>query len=273
MATSPAPATGATPVALEALRAGTPEDEIKYREAKSKGGKPVFRDGHPLMLAYVDARYVMDTLDNTVGAANWRADFRPSASAKPGAVQCDLSIRVDGEWITKSDVGTPSTIEPDKGAYSDALKRAGVHWGIARDLYEEREDDGPADEQSERANSMRDERRGRPIQQRVRGGGAYEDEDEEEEAPRRPARTSAPARGGGGGGRQFRPQRDDDNGDALYENFDPNDSPWYCPTHDAVKAVKGGVSSRTGKKYGPFLACDVSGCDERGPFLDAATRR
>ena len=52
---------------------------------------------------------------------------------------CRLRIRVGEEWITKEDVGGQSE-QPDEGdrrkaAFSDALKRAAVKFGIGRYLY------------------------------------------------------------------------------------------------------------------------------------------
>ena len=83
---------------------------------------------------FVTARTVMNILDEVVGPANWRAEFS-QFSAK--VVQCTLYLRLNDEWVGKSDVGTVSDIEPEKGAVSDAFKRAAVHWGIARELYNE----------------------------------------------------------------------------------------------------------------------------------------
>jgi hypothetical protein len=93
---------------------------------------------------YITARTVMNMLDTIVGPANWRAEYQPLTST---VMCCTLFLRIDGEWIGKMDVGTPSDIEPEKGAVSDALKRAAVQWGIGRELYNEGtptfEDDDP----------------------------------------------------------------------------------------------------------------------------------
>jgi hypothetical protein len=93
---------------------------------------------------YITARTVMNMLDTIVGPANWRAEYQPLTST---VMSCTLYLRIDGEWIGKMDVGTPSDIEPEKGAVSDALKRAAVQWGIGRELYNEGtatfEDDEP----------------------------------------------------------------------------------------------------------------------------------
>jgi hypothetical protein len=128
-----------------ALWSETPEDEIHYRPAMGRNNQPVMRDGAPLMLAYVTARYVQDRLDTTVGAGAWQSKFE---SLETGAVRCGIGILVArgdiiAEWIWKWDVGTPSSVEPDKGAHSDAFKRAAVQWGVARDLYDDRDESAP----------------------------------------------------------------------------------------------------------------------------------
>ncbi len=83
-------------------------------------------------VAYIDARQVMDLLDEVVGPQNWQDHYREVA----GKVYCDLTIQVEDEWITKSDCGTASNFEADKGQASDAFKRAAVKWGIGRFLYQ-----------------------------------------------------------------------------------------------------------------------------------------
>jgi len=83
-------------------------------------------------VAYVDARQVMDLLDEVVGPQNWQDHYREVA----GKVYCDLSLNISGEWITKSDCGTESNFEREKGQASDAFKRAAVKWGIGRFLYQ-----------------------------------------------------------------------------------------------------------------------------------------
>ena len=84
-------------------------------------------------LDYVTARFCMDRLDQAVGPQNWKNEYKEVK----GNLICGVSIKVDGEWGTKWDVGTESTFEAEKGNVSDAFKRACVHWGIARELYHE----------------------------------------------------------------------------------------------------------------------------------------
>ena len=103
--------------------------EIKIKPAMVKGNRA-------LALHYIDARCVMDRLDAVVGPVNWADKY---TVLPDGSVVCDLSVRLDGEWITKADVGSLSE-QPDSGdrlkaAFSDALKRAAVKFGIGRFLY------------------------------------------------------------------------------------------------------------------------------------------
>jgi hypothetical protein len=86
-----------------------------------------------LALAYLDARDVMDRLDEAVGPANWRDSY---VETPKGRTLCTLEIRVDGEWIAKSDGAGDTDVEGEKGSISDALKRAAVKWGIGRYLYD-----------------------------------------------------------------------------------------------------------------------------------------
>lgn len=111
---------------IKLLFAEFPRDAISWR------AQSVTKDGSKAMaLAYIDARDVMDRLDSVCGASEWqdRYEFHGSRTI------CYLSIRVDGEWITKADGAGDSDVEAEKGAISDALKRAAVKWGIGRYLY------------------------------------------------------------------------------------------------------------------------------------------
>lgn len=85
-------------------------------------------------VAYIDSRDAQDLLDDVVGEMNWVNNFRRD---EKGNLVCAVSI-YDSEkqiWVTKEDVGTESPTEKEKGEYSDAFKRACVHWGIGRFLY------------------------------------------------------------------------------------------------------------------------------------------
>ena len=85
------------------------------------------------ILLYKDARVDMNILDETVGAMNWQRGH----SVIDGNLYCTISIwdEVKQQWISKSDVGTESNTEKEKGQASDSFKRAGFNWGIGRELY------------------------------------------------------------------------------------------------------------------------------------------
>lgn len=82
-------------------------------------------------LAYIDARDVMDRLDDVCGVAGWQCKYTHAINK----TVCDIGILIDGGWLWKADGAGETDIEGDKGALSDAFKRAGVRWGIGRYLY------------------------------------------------------------------------------------------------------------------------------------------
>jgi hypothetical protein len=115
----------------DALAAPFEPGEVKFRAGATNQAKT-----KALALPYIDARVVQDRLDDVLGAHNWQASFR---DGKGGSVVCSLCLRVGGEWIAKEDTGGESE-QPDggdrvKAAFSDALKRAAVQWGVGRYLY------------------------------------------------------------------------------------------------------------------------------------------
>ena len=89
--------------------------------------------GKASCIAYIDAREVMDILDDAIGIENWKDEYKRDSN---GQLQCTLSLKINGEWIGKTDVGTVSQTESEKGEYSDAFKRAAVKWNIGRYLYD-----------------------------------------------------------------------------------------------------------------------------------------
>jgi len=85
--------------------------------------------------AYIDARDVMDRLDEVVGPENWGTRFENIKVTTGGAdrfvVVCNLTVN----GVTKADGAGDTEMEAEKGAISDALKRAAVSFGIGRYLY------------------------------------------------------------------------------------------------------------------------------------------
>jgi hypothetical protein len=65
--------------------------------AHSAGGKTITESGK--VLAYVTNRAIMKRLDEVCGKAGWRNEYRDIPNN--GGVECGISIKVEGEWITK----------------------------------------------------------------------------------------------------------------------------------------------------------------------------
>ena len=114
-------------VAEKQLKAPFSPNKIKWRASNFNGNKSS-------ALLYLDARDVMDRLDEVVGVGRWTTDYTDLETR----CVCKLSVSFNGwGWIHKSDVGTQSTFEGEKGMYSDALKRAAVQFGVGRYLYDD----------------------------------------------------------------------------------------------------------------------------------------
>lgn len=91
-----------------------------------------------ILLLYKNARVDQNILDETVGPENWQ---REHYEVK-GNLFCRVGINVKYEdcaslpiWVWKSDCGTESNTEKEKGEASDSFKRACFNWGIGRELY------------------------------------------------------------------------------------------------------------------------------------------
>lgn len=101
------------------------EVQVRPTDTKNKG--------RATLLLYQDARVFMDILDETVGNENWQKEYYEVK----GNVYCRIGIRNQfGEWVWKSDCGSESNVDAEKGEASDSAKRAAVCWGIGRELYQ-----------------------------------------------------------------------------------------------------------------------------------------
>lgn len=114
---------------MEELAGPFDAKDVKYKPQQVKNNRA-------LAMAYIDARLIQDRLDKVLGTENWQDSYR---ILHDGSVVCRLRLRLGGKWIAKCDVGSPSE-QPDAGdrlkaAFSDALKRAAVKFGIGRYLY------------------------------------------------------------------------------------------------------------------------------------------
>lgn len=107
-------------------------DEIECRVQSAK-------ENGVVLLLYKDARVDMNILDETVGSSNWQREHYECK----GNLFCRVGIRIErkdecggyAEWVFKSDCGTESNTEAQKGEASDSFKRACFNWGIGRELY------------------------------------------------------------------------------------------------------------------------------------------
>lgn len=104
-----------------------PEEQVRFREGKN--------GGH-----YLKAPNVMNRLDSVLGPAGWWDVYQVLDEL---TVECALTIRLpDGSTLTKRDVGIRKPMDSGKvdpgcswkAAYSDALKRAAVKFGVGRHL-------------------------------------------------------------------------------------------------------------------------------------------
>lgn len=123
---------------------------LKAEEIECRVGQQTKDKSKYTVLLYKTSRTDMDILDEVFGSENWMSEHYEVK----GKDFCRISVRlsfcdnVNGsadygkdikvnnyEWVGKSDCGSESNIEAEKGEASDAFKRAGFQWGIGRELY------------------------------------------------------------------------------------------------------------------------------------------
>lgn len=102
------------------------KDEIEVRVASTQNNVAQ-------LLLYKTARTDAAILDETFGQFNWQCSY----SEIKGNLFCTISVRDPNtnEWISRTDCGSESNIEKEKGEASDAFKRGGTRWGIGVELY------------------------------------------------------------------------------------------------------------------------------------------
>jgi hypothetical protein len=106
------------------------ESELEYRIQQSgvKNGRVWAR-----VFTYVANRAIMNRLDAVFGVGGWQNRFE----VVNGGILCGIGAKLPGidEWVWKWDGAQETDFEPFKGGVSGAMKRAAVHWGIGRYLY------------------------------------------------------------------------------------------------------------------------------------------
>lgn len=115
---------------MQGLQAPFQVEQLSFRVGATTKNK---ENQKAIALAYIDARDAMKRLDDVVGPGNWQRRYPWSAGER---LYCEVGIKIDGEWIWKGDGAGDTQVEAEKGAFSDAFKRACVNWGIAQYLYE-----------------------------------------------------------------------------------------------------------------------------------------
>lgn len=104
--------------------------EVECRVASVHHNSTTGRSGLQIII-YKDARVDMSILDHTVGPENWQREHYTCNDN----VYCKIGIKCNDEWVWKSDCGAESNAAKEKGESSDSFKRAGINWGIGRELY------------------------------------------------------------------------------------------------------------------------------------------
>lgn len=117
---------------MEALQKPFEARDIEWRIGRSgiKNDKP-----WAMALAYLTNRAIMSRLDEVVGPEGWKNEFKEFKVGESVGVLCGLSLKLDGEWVTKWDGAGSTDFEPFKGGLSDSMKRAAVQFGLGRYLY------------------------------------------------------------------------------------------------------------------------------------------
>lgn len=84
-----------------------------------------------IALAYIDSREVKKRFDEVCGLARWQDRLM----AIDGGFISEIDIKLDDEWITRSNAAGNTKVEAIKGGASDAFKRAAAKWGVGHYLY------------------------------------------------------------------------------------------------------------------------------------------
>lgn len=105
---------------------------LKANEIEVRVGHKIKNTNNVSMLLYIDSRAVTKYLDEWVGPFNWQTEFNTAGPLVVGK----LGIWDDKklQWVWKSDTGSESNIEAEKGLISDTYKRLLSRWGVT-ELY------------------------------------------------------------------------------------------------------------------------------------------
>ena len=116
---------------FELLRRPFNPSDISWRVGATSGSD---EEKKGVALAYIDARDVMRRLDEVLTPARWQCRYPWSDTKR---LVCEIGVYTDTTaWIWKSNGAGDTDVEAEKGAFSDAFKRAAVLWGIGQYLYD-----------------------------------------------------------------------------------------------------------------------------------------
>lgn len=87
------------------------------------------------VLVYANWVPYADRLDEAFEADGWNSRFTVTLGGDKSFTTCELMCRFPDGWSTKSNVAGETDIEGEKGAASDAFKRACAMFGLGRGLY------------------------------------------------------------------------------------------------------------------------------------------
>jgi hypothetical protein len=131
---------------FEQLKRPFPANKIHWRvgstNAKKLNCKP-WEATQGSALAYIDARDVMQRLDEVMDPSRWQCRY-PLAAGELLICEVGLNLIQCGDegdlisqdtWVWKANGAGDTAVEAEKGKCSDAFKRAAVLWGIGRYLY------------------------------------------------------------------------------------------------------------------------------------------
>ena len=96
-------------------------DEIEVRPSHIK-------DGVANLLLYIASSTVVSLLNESVGNLNWQSEFYGVNGQTIGRIGIFDEER--NMWVWKSDTGSESNIEAEKGLISDIYKRVMSRWGV-----------------------------------------------------------------------------------------------------------------------------------------------
>ena len=82
-------------------------------------------------VSYIDSRDVQDILD---ASCVWSDRYY----SEGGLLFCEITIYADGREYKRTDTGSESNVDKQKGHSSDAFKRAAVKFGVGRFLYSQK---------------------------------------------------------------------------------------------------------------------------------------